>query len=1045
MFQWLVDRLRKSPNPADPKPLIWQKTILITAAALVCLYLLSVVRFGQQVPDIGLYWLLSPEVSGYDHQRIVESSAPGSDLTKYRVKQVGDTTIHTWPGLIKALHELPDNPEAGSQTHRISKGQEEVQVKLQKPGSEAAPIEVWCRVNRNQLESLLPSLLWFVLKGSLFLVGVLVWWKRPHDRSAAQFFFLSLVTVGAYMGGYHWWRIVPWPTLILVFMISGVLLPAVNLHFYLLFPRPKWFLQQHPAWTLGITYGVPLVFLAAMIVSYFHARSLVEAGNRAAAVNYSVDQALQQLSGVNPVIAQVAAVWHPASSVFPDVNHAVDGGLKILGNVILVYITLAALWYLASIICLGHSYWTAGDATERNQVKCILFGSLLALIPISYSLYLVLYAQDSFGKGDATWPMFAASLCITTAYAVSITRYRLMQLDQLLSSGVVYFLISFLAGLIYYAVVFVAMVVAGRGIGGPSLGNALTVSTVALVLTIILELARGRLQKALDRRFRKEKHHLDRTLQQMGKALEQLVDPPTLARRLLQTSAELLGVARGSIYLREGNPALYRLAEPLGSPPPLLELAPGCPLVDTLQKQPMLALRRDRWAVGDPDQSQLRFLGGETAQALTHEGHLLALLILGPKESGPYAPEDFNLLSALAQITALALENAERHRTIESLNRDLHAKVEKISEQQRRIMALQSQLVKESVPAASPSGAENNGSPRSTDNGQRTAESIVGSSPVVRQLLQMVRKVAQSPSAVLIRGESGTGKELLARALHENSPRAGKAFVKVHCAALSTGLLESELFGHVKGAFTSAHRDKVGRFELANSGTLFLDEIGDISLEVQTKLLRVLQEMTFERVGSSEPVQVDVRMIAATHQDLEELIRQGRFREDLFYRLNVITMPVPPLRERREDITELAMHFLRVYAQRAGRPVPQLDDDVLAALKGYSWPGNIRQLENVIERAVVVAEGPIITMQELAPELLAPEGTAATKTTQRLSKLTPLPSGSGRSRREDLVQREKEQLVRALAQADGNKADAARALGLPRSTLLSKLKKFGLS
>ena len=172
-------------------------------------------------------------------------------------------------------------------------------------------------------------------------------------------------------------------------------------------------------------------------------------------------------------------------------------------------------------------------------------------------------------------------------------------------------------------------------------------------------------------------------------------------------------------------------------------------------------------------------------------------------------------------------------------------------------------------------------SPPATPNG------IVGSSPQVRQLLHLVRKVAASPSAVLLRGESGTGKELLARAIHENSPRAGKPFVKVHCAALSPGLLESELFGHVKGAFTSAIRDKVGRFEPADGGTLFLDEIGDINLEVQTKLLRVLQEMTFERVGSSEPVQVDVRIIAATHQDLEALIRQGRFREDLFYRLNV--------------------------------------------------------------------------------------------------------------------------------------------------------------
>src|SRR5262249_2776206 len=203
---------------------------------------------------------------------------------------------------------------------------------------------------------------------------------------------------------------------------------------------------------------------------------------------------------------------------------------------------------------------------------------------------------------------------------------------------------------------------------------------------------------------------------------------------------------------------------------------------------------------------------------------------------------------------------------------------------------------------------------------------LVGSSPQVQHLWHLIKRVASSSSAVLLRGESGTGKELLARAIHESSPRAGKPFVKVHCAALSPGLLESELFGHVKGAFTSAIRDKVGRFESADGGTLFLDEIGDISLEVQTKLLRVLEEMTFERVGSSDPVHVDVRIIAATHRDLEAMIAQGTFREDLYFRLNVFPITLPPLRERVEDVPELALHFLRLYAQKAGKAIGGLDD-----------------------------------------------------------------------------------------------------------------------
>jgi transcriptional regulator with GAF, ATPase, and Fis domain len=288
----------------------------------------------------------------------------------------------------------------------------------------------------------------------------------------------------------------------------------------------------------------------------------------------------------------------------------------------------------------------------------------------------------------------------------------------------------------------------------------------------------------------------------------------------------------------------------------------------------------------------------------------------------------------------------------------------------------------------------------------------------------------------------------LARAVHETSSRAAKSFVKVHCAALSASLLESELFGHVKGAFTGAHRDKIGRFELANGGTLFLDEIGDISLEVQTKLLRVLQEKTFERVGSSEPITVDVRIIAATHQDLETLIRQGRFREDLFYRLNVFPITVPPLRDRPEDVAELAMHFVRLSAARCRKEVTQIDDDTLMLLKGYDWPGNIRQLENVIERAVVITEGTIVTVQELPHELLRavesapyPRGNGNGYVTAVMAA-EPRPFSTHRAERDRM---EREQLVRALAAAAGNKAEAARALGMARSTLVSRLKKLGLS
>ena len=302
-------------------------------------------------------------------------------------------------------------------------------------------------------------------------------------------------------------------------------------------------------------------------------------------------------------------------------------------------------------------------------------------------------------------------------------------------------------------------------------------------------------------------------------------------------------------------------------------------------------------------------LGGEAANALDADGDLAGILVLGPKRSGmPYEDEELAFLGALSSVATMALHSADIQQTLEGLNRELREKVFKIAEQQRRILILQDQLTDRasdpSLPRRQPLTIESS-----------VFDAIKGSSPAVGQMIELARKVAASPSAVLIRGESGTGKELLAEAIHAASPRAGRPFVKVHCAALSQTLLESELFGHVKGAFTGADRDRVGRFEQANGGTLFLDEIGDINLEVQTKLLRVLQEMAFERVGSSQTMKVDVRILAATHQDLDALIRAGRFREDLFYRLNVISVRTPPLRERKEDVFELAVSFLARHAQ----------------------------------------------------------------------------------------------------------------------------------
>src|SRR5690348_6774206 len=265
---------------------------------------------------------------------------------------------------------------------------------------------------------------------------------------------------------------------------------------------------------------------------------------------------------------------------------------------------------------------------------------------------------------------------------------------------------------------------------------------------------------------------------------------------------------------------------------------------------------------------------------------------------------------------------------------------------------------------------------------------IIGSSGALEKVLGVVRKVAKSNTTVLVRGETGTGKELIAGAIHHNSHRAARNFIKVNCAALQENLLESELFGHEKGAFTGADKQRIGRFEQADGGTLFLDEIGDMSASTQAKILRVLQEHEFERLGGTRTIRVDVRLIAATNRDLSAMVSAGAFREDLYYRLNVVSVETPPLRERKEDILPLAMHFCRRFGSELKKRVDGLDNDAQKLLVRYNWPGNIRELENSIERAALLAESSMITSSDLRLGDFAPAGSGA-KDSQSVVKIPP--------------------------------------------------------
>ncbi len=310
---------------------------------------------------------------------------------------------------------------------------------------------------------------------------------------------------------------------------------------------------------------------------------------------------------------------------------------------------------------------------------------------------------------------------------------------------------------------------------------------------------------------------------------------------------------------------------------------------------------------------------------------------------------------------------------------------------------------------------------------------LIGNSPAIVEVYKTIARAAPTASTVLITGESGTGKELIARAIHEHSSRAGGSFVAVDCGALTESLLASELFGHVRGAFTGAVNDKKGVFEEASGGTCFLDEIGDIGLSMQSKLLRVLQEHQVRRVGGQKWTKVDVRVIAATNKDLEDLMRQRRYREDLFYRLNVVSIHVPPLRERRQDIPALARHFLACYAQSNGKPIASISEGAMALLEAYDWPGNVRELENTIEQVLILSNRPALAVEDLPAAIRDPEAARSTRSVEQSFNFPDTPP---------LEEMKKRYVLHVLDTAGGNISRAAKLLDVDRRSLYRMLARY---
>ena len=998
----------------------------------VVVYCLTVLGFVATTPDLGLRCLLvntgdnrsGPENRGLEIRQITKEAADGLRQRSFdlgdtprpgdRLVSIGNEPAYTFAHFAARLVDLRNAHPFGnklSDDTRIREARSKLPTVFAK--GEDVYIEVGYLRDGVELRSWLPlrtlpwqdvtlTLVWFLLEFGILAVGALAFWARPFDQQSRVFFAMCLVTMGGFVGGYHWWFISGSLWLSIPFMICAFLVPVVTLHFFLVYPEPKRFFARSPRQTLWAIYLVPVVSMIGLSGLSIYSNLIID---REFADGYQ------------------------------------ERVLYYLNEGVTIYLGIAAGYFLATLLAVFAAFFTTRNAVSHNQVKWILWAAVFAVPPIGYSVSLAYFEQEKFALGDASVPMFVASFLFMLAYISGIMRHKLMLIDEILSRGMVYYILS-VAITVGFSLAIAGASLAAMYQHNQVARNAAVVVVLVVVGVLLLNWSRDRVQRLIDRKFFREKFQLDRALQRMNQAAGSMGDPSSLAQRMLASCRELLGVNRAALYLRDSTSGSFRLIAADDIPEAPFSIPSDVELLGLMQEDGNVHRLETE---GEQSQAQqfLHQFDVELVHPLEVEGQLAGALFLGAKQGGsPYSAEDLALLTTLGQITIVALNSARVHQAAARLNEDLQLKIEKIADQQRLITMLQAEITSRQqvdLPADS------------SEVFQR--DMIRGSSPAIASVLETVRKVSSSQSSVLIRGESGTGKELLAAALHDNSPRRNGPLVSVHCGALSAGLLESELFGHVKGAFTGAHRDKQGRFELANGGTLFLDEIGDISLETQIKLLRVLQEREFEPVGGTRSMQVDVRLIAATHQNLERLIAEGRFREDLFYRLNVISIPLPALRDRGDDVIELAFYFLNRAAERAGKRVSHIDETVIKLLRKYDWPGNIRELENAVERAVVMCEGSEIRPIDLPATILTPSDRPPRISDGKPPRFAgesvgaiPAASGSSPATGSPIAadpNTEKAALVEALARTGGNTAEAARLLGIPRSTLYSRLKKYG--
>jgi transcriptional regulator with GAF, ATPase, and Fis domain len=626
----------------------------------------------------------------------------------------------------------------------------------------------------------------------------------------------------------------------------------------------------------------------------------------------------------------------------------------------------------------------AAGGAARAQLRWITLGIALSVLPGLGALPYAIADFDRFLVVGYRPFTIAVGLLWFVFYSLAILRVGLADVDRTIVRSVGYASATTAAAAVYIVVVLAV------GLAVEQVAGAELVSHVAagLAAAMVFGPLRTRVSGWLDRRFQRDRDHYARALRELADAVQRVREPAELTAEVTGRVVAAVRAESATLYLRDRDgwvrAAMQRAPDHDLESPERLAVPPRAP----------------------DGGLALPFGAGDTPRGW---------LVLGRRASGDlYSHEDQDLLAALAGQLTIALDNAAAYGTIARLSRSLEARTreveqlrDKLEDENRVLRARVSQIAE---------GA-----------------SLVGTSKPVIELLAQIERAAAASAAILITGETGTGKGLVAKAVHDASPRASKPFMHVDCGAIAAGVFESELFGHERGAFTGAIRQRHGLFELADGGTVFLDEIGELPLALQPKLLRAVETGEFHRVGAQAPTRVDIRIVAATHRDLPAMVAAGQFREDLYFRLRVIELVVPPLRTRRSDLSALCDALLARIAKRTHRDTLPISPEALARIVAYGWPGNVRELEHVLERASVLAEGEVIRVEDLgiADLPVLPDEPATT-------------AGIDGAHGDVMDEIERRRLVAALRAAGGNRSQAARALGLPRTTFLNKLRRHGL-